>query len=237
MSDAEARVGAVRERIRAAAVRAGRDPQDVTLVAVAKTHPPEVVQAVVDAGVHDVGENRTEELTAKQPLVSGVAWHHVGRLQTRAANEVVGRDVLVHGVDRRRLVDRLERLAAAQGGRQRVLVQVNVGDDPAKGGCDLSEVEDLVTYAAAQEHLHVEGLMTVPPLPDEGTDPDTAARPHFATLRELRDRLGLRHLSMGMSADLEAAVEEGATLVRVGTDLFGPRGPGPWTGPRTTPQP
>lgn len=231
MTDAAARVEAVRTRIRAAAGRARRDPDEVTLVAVAKTHPPEAVRAVVAAGVHDVGENRTEELTAKQPLVAGVRWHHVGRLQTRAANEVVGRDVLVHGVDRRKLVDRLERLAAAQGVHQRVLVQVNVGDDPAKGGCDLAEVEDLVTYAAAQQHVDVEGLMTVPPLPEQGTDPNAAARPYFAALRETRDRLGLRHLSMGMSADLEAAVEQGATLVRVGTDLFGPRGTGPWTGP------
>jgi len=231
VSEAAERVEAVRGRIRAAAQRAGRDPDEVTLVAVAKTHPPEAVQAVVAAGVRDVGENRTEELAAKQPRVTDVRWHHVGRLQTRAANEVVGRDVLLHGVDRRKLVDRIERLAAGLGVVQRVLVQVNVGDDPAKGGCDLSEVEDLVTYAAAQQHVDVEGLMTVPPLPEEGSDPNAAARPHFATLRELRDRLGLHHLSMGMSADLEAAVEEGATLVRVGTDIFGPRGPGPWTGP------
>ena len=111
---------------------------------------------------------------------------------------------------------------------QRLLVQVNVGDDPAKGGCSLTEVDELVTYARARSSLDVEGLMTVPPLPSPDTDPVAAARPHFARLREVAERLDLPHLSMGMSADLEAAVAEGATIVRVGTALLGPRGDGPW---------
>lgn len=233
--DVAANVRDVRRRVDEAAAAAGRDGTDVLLVAVAKTHPPASVRAAVAAGVTDVGENRTEELVAKRAALAAddvaVRWHMVGRLRTRAAADVVDAHVLVHGVDRVRLVDRFERLAAREGIVQPVLVQVNVGDDPDKGGCSLHEVDELVTYARAQPHLDVEGLMTVPPLPPTGTTPAAAARPHFATLREVGERHGLRHLSMGMSSDLEAAVGEGATIVRVGTDVFGPRRAGPWTPP------
>jgi PLP dependent protein len=119
------------------------------------------------------------------------------------------------------------------GSLQRILVQVNVGDDPAKGGCRVDEAAELVAYARELPNLAVEGLMTIPPLPAPEEDPAAAARPHFALLRRLRDEIRadypeVVHLSMGMSADLEAAVEEGATMIRVGTALFGPRGQGPW---------
>lgn len=225
-----ARLRSVRERIAAAAAAASRDVGDITLVAVSKTHPPSALRAALAAGATDLGENRVEELIAKQPLVEGARWHLVGRLQSRKANAIVGADVLLHGVDRRSLVDRLERLAADRDVLQRLLVQVNVADDPAKGGCSLSEVDDLVAYAAERPHLVVEGLMTIPPLPPTGSDPNEAARPVFETLRATADRLGLGATSMGMSADLEAAVAAGATIVRVGTDVFGARGEGPWTG-------
>jgi PLP dependent protein len=183
--------------------------------------------------VVDLGENRTGEYAAKRALVEGARWHFVGQLQRRSANEVVGTDVLIHSVDRRSLVDRVERLADAAGVVQRVLVQVNVGDDPAKGGCGLDEVGDLVAYARDHPHVAVEGLMTVPPLPPAGADPNQHARPHFARLAALRaevatDAPEVRDLSMGMTADLESAIAEGATHVRVGTALFGTRGSGPW---------
>lgn len=235
--DVADRVARVHERIAAAADAAGRDPADVTLVAVSKTHPPAACLAALSAGVGHLGENRVAEYVAKRPVVDAerppVAWHFVGRLQSRKATDLVGDDVLVHGVDRRSLVDRLQRLAADRDVTQRLLVQVNVGDDPRKGGCSLPETPALVAYAAAQSHLVVEGLMTIPPLPPSGVDPATAARPLFERLREQSDRLGLATTSMGMSADLEAAVAAGATLVRVGTDVFGPRGDRPWT-PVTT---
>ena len=160
----------------------------------------------------------------------GTSW---ASLQRRKARDLVGRHVLVHSVDRARLADTLSRHAEETGVLQRVLVQVNVGDDPAKGGVHPDEALDLVAYARGCSHLSVEGLMTIPPLPPDDADPNEAARPHFAHLRELRDRARERwpevvHLSMGMTADLEAAVEEGATMVRVGTALFGPRQDGPW---------
>lgn len=225
------RVAHVRERIARAAEQAGRRPDEVTLVAVSKTHPPTLLKAAVEAGVTDLGENRVEELVGKQPLVDGARWHFVGRLQSRSVGDLVGRDVLLHSVTRRKVLDRIERLAADRDVIQRVLVQVNVGEDPAKAGCSLAEIDDLVAYAAQQPHVAVEGLMTMPPLPPPGADPNEAARPMFETLHATADRLGLPTTSMGMSADLDAAVAAGATMVRVGTAVFGERGSGPWIDP------
>lgn len=229
------RIAAVQERIDTARGRAGRDDR-VRLVAVSKTHPPAAMAAAVACGVTDLGENRVAELVAKMDVpdpderLADVAWHFVGRLQSRKANDLVGRDVLVHSVDRRSLVDRFQRLAIADGLVQRILVQVNVADDPAKGGCGVHELDELVAYACEQPNLEVEGLMTMLALSDSTS---TESGRHFARLRGLRDGLqrdwpGVRELSMGMSADLEAAVTEGATIVRVGTDVFGPRGQRPW---------
>lgn len=225
------RVARVRERIAEAAAAVGRSPAEVTLVAVSKTHPPTACSEALAAGVTDLAENRVAEYVAKRPFVEGARWHFVGRLQSRKATDLVGDDLLLHSVDRRSLVDRLERLASAREVVQRVLVQVNVGDDPRKAGCGLREVDDLVAYAAAQPHVAVEGLMTIPPLPAPGTDPNVAARPLFETLAGTAERLALPTTSMGMSADLEAAVAAGATHVRVGTDVFGPRGDRPWEPP------
>jgi PLP dependent protein len=227
------RLAAVEERIAAAARAAGRSPADVGLIGVTKTHPPATAQLAIDAGLLDLGENRVQELLAKRSRVTGGRWHLIGHLQRNKAKDVIGQHVLVHTLDRRELADVLSRRAAEAGVVQRVLVQVNVGEDPAKSGCRLSETAELVAYARSLPNLAVEGLMTMPPLPPEGVDHATAAQPHFAALREERDRLRERfpevvHLSMGMSADLEAAVAEGATMVRVGTALFGTRGEAPW---------
>ncbi len=243
------RLDAVRRRIAVAARAVDRDPAEVTLVAVGKTHPPSTLAAMATAGVAHLAENRVAELTAKLAIVDqaevapftalrDVAWHFVGQVQSRKARDLVGRDVLVHSVDRRSLVDELDARAGRIGVRQRLLVQVNVGDDPAKGGCSLHEVDALVAYACQCPNLDVEGLMTVPPLPPPDADPDAATAPHFATLRDVRDRVvgdwpTVRELSMGMSADLAAAVGEGATMVRVGTALFGARRDRPWTGPQS----
>jgi PLP dependent protein len=233
MTDVAGRIVVVRQRREAAAAAAGRRPADVRLLAVSKTHPPELAAAAVAAGIVDLGENRVQELTAKQPLVEGARWHLIGALQRNKVRDVVGRQVLVHSLDRRSLADALSARAEREGSVQRVLVQVNVGEDPAKGGCRVDELDELVAYARDLPNLAVEGLMTIPPMPTAGVDPAEAARPHFAALREARDRLRSRypevvHLSMGMSADLEAAVGEGATMVRLGTAIFGPRGDAPW---------
>lgn len=233
MREFEAALAAQRDRLARAAAAAGRPVADVLLIGVTKTHPPAVCRAAIAAGLLDLGENRVQEWQAKAPLVPGARWHLVGALQRNKVRAVVGSGVLLHGVDRRSLVDALEARAAAADVVQRLLIQVNVGADPAKAGCRVHDVADLVAYARSRPHLAVEGLMTMPPLAAPGTDPGAAARPHFAALRRLRDELQpdhpeVVHLSMGMSADLEAAVAEGATMVRVGTALFGPRGEGPW---------
>jgi PLP dependent protein len=231
--DVAARAARVRDRVRAACASADRSTASVNVIAVTKTHPPSVARAAVAAGIDDLGENRVEELVAKAPLVEGAHWHLVGQLQRRKAREIIGRQVLVHSVDRRSLADTLSRRAQEAGAIQRILVQVNVGDDPAKGGCGVDDALDLVAYARQLPNLTVEGLMTVPPMPSPDEDANAAARPHFARLRGLRDDARSRfpevvHLSMGMSADLEAAVAEGATMVRIGTAIFGPRGDRPW---------
>lgn len=222
------RLAAVRARVDGAARAAGRRPEDVRIVGVTKTWPAEVAAAAAAAGLADLGENRTSELVAKAAAVPSVRWHLVGRLQRNKVRDVVGHGWLLHAVDRPGLVDAVADRAEALGVVQDVLVQVNVAGDPAKAGCDLADLEDLVTYADARTGLRVVGLMTVPPLPPAGEDPATAAAPWFARLRGARDALrerfpGLEELSMGMSDDLEAAVEEGATMIRVGTALFGPR--------------
>jgi pyridoxal phosphate enzyme (YggS family) len=222
------RLAAVRARVAAAALAAGRRPEDVRIIGVTKTWPPEVAAAAAAAGLADLGENRTAELVAKAAAVPSVRWHLVGRLQRNKVRDVVGHGWLLHAVDRPGLVDAIADRAEALGTVQDVLVQVNVAGDPAKAGCDLADLEGLVTYASARAGLRVTGLMTVPPLPPPGEVPAAAAGPWFARLRAARDALRerfpeLEELSMGMSDDLEAAVGEGATMVRVGTALFGTR--------------
>jgi len=222
------RVAAVRARMQRAAHAAGRDPSEVRLIAVTKTHPVEVARAAVELGLVDLGENRVDELVAKQAVLDA-RWHLVGQLQRNKVRDVVGKVHLIHSVDRAALVDAIGRHATIQHLVQDVLIQVNVGDDPAKGGCRLADADELVSYAVGTPGVRVVGLMTVPPLPPDGVDPDAAARPLFRALREVRDRLRGRHpelqeLSMGMSDDLESAVQEGATMVRIGSALFGPRG-------------
>lgn len=217
-----ARLGEVRRRIADAAQRAGRPAGSVTLVAVSKGMPAESVAALRDAGQGDFAESRAQELAGKRDAVGhGARWHFVGRLQRNKVKDVVGAVTLIHSVDRWELAEPIAQRAQRQGRVQRVLVQVNQGGDPAKGGCAPEEAGELVSRLRAVPGISCEGLMTVPPL-------DTDPRPVFRGLRRLRDDLRerfpeLQHLSMGMSGDFEAAVEEGATIVRVGTALFGPR--------------
>ena len=219
-----ARLADVRDRIAAAAQRAGRAPTAVTLVAVGKAFGPEHLAAARAAGQQDFGESRAQELTRKAAALGpGVRWHFVGRLQRNKVKDVVGLVSLIHSVDRLELAEALAQRARRTGKLQRVLVQVNVGDDPDKAGCAPEEAASFVAKVRGLEWLACEGLMTIPPLE---ADP----RPMFATLRELRNSIRERfpevqHLSMGMSHDFETAIAEGATIVRVGEAIFGPRDP------------
>jgi pyridoxal phosphate enzyme (YggS family) len=212
--DVAERLSAVRERIGDAARRAGRPASAVRLVAVTKGVPPPVMQAAFDAGVTELGENRAQELLAKAPEIRGrPTWHFIGRLQR---NKVAG---LAPLVGLWQSVDRLElgRAIAGRAPGAAVLAEVNVADDPAKAGVAPDEAPALVD-GLRSAGLSVDGLMTIPAA---GQDP----RPAFARLAALAHRLGLAEVSMGMSDDFEVAVEEGATIVRIGRAIFDPRPP------------
>ena len=219
--DVGGRLADVGARIAAAARRAGREPAAVTLVAVSKGFGAALIEDAKRSGQIDFGENRVQELAAKAQAVPGVRWHFIGRLQRNKVRDVVGTATLVHSMDRPQLADALARQAQSVGRLQRVLVQVNTADDPAKAGCSVADAAQLVQHVRALDGLACEGLMT---MPAAGADP----RPAFARLRGLRDELQhdfpeVKHLSMGMTHDFEVAVEEGATIIRIGEAVFGPR--------------
>lgn len=223
----EHNLAAVRERMAAACVRAGREPGSVRLVAVSKTQPAEAVAALVALGVDAVGENRVQEAAAKRPLVPrGTPWHLVGPLQRNKARLALDTFDLVESVDRVEIADRLELLLAPESRVLPVFVEVNIGEEPQKSGVLPESVEVLAAHVLARcPHLRLGGLMCIPPY-----DPDPErSRPHFARLWELAGRLAPRlglgrlELSMGMSEDFEVAIEEGADWVRVGRALFGER--------------
>ncbi len=219
MIDVAANVAAVRARIARAAERAGRNPAEVRLVAAAKAKSAEFIEAAIAAGVTDVGENYVQEAAAKRAAVRAAAtWHMIGRLQRNKAGKAVEIFEWIQSVDSAALGEALSRRGVARGRPVRVLIEVNLGGEGSKGGVAPAAVPDLVARLRAQPGLSVEGFMTVPP-----PGPPEAARPFFRRLRELRDALGLHELSMGMSDDLEVAVEEGATMVRIGRALFGER--------------
>jgi pyridoxal phosphate enzyme (YggS family) len=215
-------VAAVRARIAAAAARAGRDPAAVMLVAATKTVDAERVRAAVEAGVVDVGENRAQELLEKAPVLegSGARWHFLGRLQRNKVRGLVPWVACWQSVDRPELGTELARRAPGA----HVLVEVNLAAEAQKGGCTPAEAPRLVD-TLRESGLLVDGLMTVPP---DGDDP----RPWFARLRDLAGGLDVKGLSMGMTGDFEIAVEEGATMVRVGRALFGARPAPPRGGAR-----
>jgi len=223
----------VRERIAGACAHAGRDPAGVTLVAITKTHPPETVRAAVAAGLADLGENRVQELVAKSDVVPGasaggpVRWHLVGHLQRNKARDAAERADLFHALDSLALAEALDRRAGAAGRVLPCLVQVNVSGEGTKSGVAPAETHALVDAAARLANLQVTGLMTIAAPAERAGDLDRIVRPQLATLRELRDAYRgaapLTLLSMGITGDLEVAVEEGATHVRVGTALFGER--------------
>jgi len=213
-------VQTIRGRIESAARRAGRDPAAVTLIAVSKTQPAARVAAVLEQGQRVFGENRVQEAEARwTPLregVPGLDLHLIGPLQTNKARAAATLFGTIHSVDRPRLVTALARLAQERGESPALFVQVNTGEEEQKAGCAPADVDSLVRQVRA-EGLPLLGLMCIPPA---GADPV----PHFRMLRGMADSNGLAGLSMGMSADFEAAVAEGATHVRVGSALFGERG-------------
>jgi pyridoxal phosphate enzyme (YggS family) len=219
MLDMRANLGRVQEAVARACARAGRSPDDVLLIAVSKTMDVERVRLAIAAGVAALGENRVQEAKEKiEALGRPVPWHLIGSLQTNKARDAARLFDWIHSVDRLELAQELSRRAERV---LNILLQVNLGDEPQKGGVAPAELKRLHGLVAALPNLKVRGLMAIPP----ATLQPEQARPFFRQLRELREQLGLEHCSMGMSADFEVAIEEGATMVRVGTAIFGPRAP------------
>lgn len=224
-----ARLETIHGRIAEAAVRAGRGLGAVGLIAVSKTHGATVVSAAYAAGAHVFGENRVQEalpkIDALLELQPAPQWHLIGHLQRNKAKDIVGRFALIHSVDSVRLIEALEEAAAKRGVVQPILLQISLAGEEQKFGASHEALPALLEALAGAPHLRGEGLMTVPPYDDDAE----ASRPYFRRLRELLAQIGERpnfqprELSMGMSGDFEVAIEEGATLVRVGTAIFGER--------------
>lgn len=225
-----ARFANVRERVAAAAERCDRDNEDIKLIAISKTQPAEVVKAALELGIAEFGENRVQEAEGKILSLGRKAarWHLVGHLQTNKARRAVGLFDVIHSLDSASLAQRLDRLCLDEGRTELpVLIQVDLGGEETKSGIEQGELPKLLETISTLERLKLIGLMTLPPYFE---DPESA-RPYFKTLRQLRDELnkqghfgdGVGQLSMGMTQDFEIAIEEGATMVRVGTAIFGER--------------
>ena len=220
MLDIAANLERVRERVARAAERAGRTPDDVLLIGVSKVVEVERIRAALAAGLGALGENRVQEAKAKvAELGRPVPWHLIGHLQTNKVKDALPLFDLIQSLDRLELAHELERRAAAQGRVVEALLQVNVAGEASKGGFAPDAVGEALDTIGTLSHVRVRGLMAIPPEVERAEE----SRPWFRRLREMADKHGLRERSMGMSGDFEVAIEEGATMVRVGTAIFGPR--------------
>jgi pyridoxal phosphate enzyme (YggS family) len=222
------RLARVREHIARAAERDGRKPEDVTLIAVSKTFDPATIQLAVNAGARDLGENRVQEALGKAGHVTGdFRWHLIGHLQSNKARHAVETFAVIHTIDSVELAQRLDRIAGELNQRPKVLIQVDLAHEPTKSGAEEGDLPSIIQALDQAQSLELQGLMIVPPFFDS---PDQT-RPYFRRLRELLETLNrersperkMTQLSMGMSHDFEVAIEEGATMVRVGTAIFGSR--------------
>lgn len=225
-------IAGIHEQIKRAAIRAGRDPLQVALMAVTKTHPPERIREAYQAGLRLFGENRVQEFSGKASALTGLPgaeWHMIGHLQTNKAAKAAELFRAVDSVDSVKLAQKLDAAARALNKKLQVLIEINVGGEAAKSGLalDSPELEHLLKAAPRLAGLEFEGLMTIPP----HTEDPEGARPYFRQLRTLRDKIAARKLqaismnvlSMGMSHDFEVAIEEGSTCIRIGTAIFGER--------------
>jgi len=225
----KARLQRVQERIRAAARACGRPESDIRLVAVSKTMPAEIVKEAIDIGITDFGENYIQEAREKITTLSAhpVAWHYIGHLQSNKAKYAVRMFDLIHSVDSLKLAKELDKYAKKIDKVQAILIQVNVAKEDSKSGVYIEDTLRMVREIRRLEKIAVKGLMTMPPY----FNAPEKARPFFAALRQLRDQIknenipniSMEELSMGMTGDFEAAIEEGATMVRIGTAIFGER--------------
>ena len=224
------RFAEVKRRADDAALRSGRDPADIKLVAVTKTHPASEINEAIAAGATDIGENRVQEILEKIGDVAPVRWHLIGHLQTNKVKQVIDKVVMIHSVDSLKLAREIDKRAAAAGIAMDVLVEINSAMEETKSGIAAGDLRQLVTDITAEcGNVRVCGIMCIPPI---AADPEDS-RPYFREAAELfeemkgwelpHERFAPTELSMGMSGDFEVAIEEGATIVRVGSSIFGPR--------------
>lgn len=218
----------VQDNISEACRRSGRNPEEVTLIAVSKTKPVEVLQDAYDAGARFFGENKVQEITAKYPVLpSDIHWHMIGHLQRNKVKYIIDKVDMIHSVDSLRLAQTIEQEAAKHNKIMPILLEVNIAEEDTKFGLKVQEVQPLLEEIYSFEHIQVEGLMTIAPFVDNAED----NREVFRALKKLSvdisgkniNNINMHVLSMGMTGDYEVAVEEGATMVRVGTGIFGAR--------------
>ena len=220
------RICNVQERIRNAAARCGRNADDIKLIAVTKTYPIDAMNEAISLGITDIGENKPQEIRDKFEYVSPVKWHLIGHLQSNKIKYVINRCCLIHSVDSIKLMHEIEKSALAHDCHMDILIQVNISAEESKSGVSPKELPGLLQYAQELERVHVKGLMTIAPKAEFGV-----VSIHFKNMINLLDRIkaqsyknvAMDELSMGMSGDFETAIEYGATMVRVGSSIFGPR--------------
>lgn len=215
------------ENIKKACERSGRNPEDITLISVTKTHGAELINEAIDAGAKDIGENKAQELCNKYDDVKPVRWHFIGHLQTNKVKTIVDKVVMIHSVDSDKLASEIDKRAKSSGVVMDILVEINIGMEDSKSGATEEEARDLIKKIRDEyQNLRVRGLMCVPPITD---NPENSRRYFrklkdiFDSIKELSEDESFDTLSMGMSGDYEVAIEEGATVVRVGTAIFGAR--------------
>lgn len=223
----EERLREVEEKITAAAERSGRKREDITLIAVTKTHPAEMMNEAIKCGVTDIGENKPQEVRDKFSDVLPAKWHLIGHLQTNKVKYIIDKVCLIHSVDSIHLMDEIERQAEKHNLTMDILIQVNISGEATKSGVSKDEVEELLVYAGKLNHVKVKGLMTIAPK----TDNSVTNILHFDNIRQLfidikqktYDNVSMQYLSMGMSGDYETAIEHGSNMVRIGSAIFGER--------------
>lgn len=218
----------IKQRMEAACRRAGRNPEDVTLIAVSKTKPASMVQEAYDMGQRDFGENKVQEILEKQPVLpDDIRWHMIGHLQRNKVHQVLGKAVLIHSVDSLRLAQQIETEAEKKGLEANILIEVNVAKEESKFGFLPEEVMDGVLAISRLPHVHIQGLMTIAPFVENPEENREVFKKLYQLSVDIKrknvDNVTMSVLSMGMSGDFEVAIEEGATMVRVGTSIFGAR--------------
>lgn len=217
----------VEKRIAAAAQRSGRKREDITLVAVTKTHPAEMMNEAIDLGVTDIGENKPQEVRDKYEFVKPVKWHLIGHLQTNKVKYIIDKVSLIHSVDSIKLMDEIERQAQKHNIIMDILIQVNISGEESKSGIRPEELNLLLSHAGELNHIKVKGLMTIAPKTDNPEENilhfDNMRQLFVDTSKNICDNVNMQYLSMGMSGDYETAIECGANMVRIGSAVFGAR--------------